>query len=213
MKMIDVDYYNKALVKTHIFDICQFKKEDRLLFIGEYNEVLISDLLKRCNKVDLAENNDVMIMGEYDKIIIYGKFNNNLNVYKKHLVDNGYLFIAVDNKYGMRFLSGAKGDKEIDYFSYVEGKSRVPVYSNLELRKMIIEAGFTCYFYYPLPEYQLPFVIYSEDYLPSYGQIINVAHSFNWDRYIVFDEAKALNEAVKSCHFETFANSFWIKCW
>ena len=57
----------------------------------------------------------------------------------------------------------------------------------------------------------MPIEIFSQDYLPSVGQISNLGHSFDRDRYVLFNETKAMNEAIKSNEFEEFANSFLIK--
>ena len=77
---------------------------------------------------------------------------------------------------------------------------------------MLNEVGFKdYYFYYPIPDYKMPLEIYSEDYLPTVGQISNLGHSFDRDRYVLFNETKAMNEAIKSNEFEEFANSFLIK--
>lgn len=201
-----MDFFKESISKKNIIDVCDIKKNDKVLVVGMYHNMIDDLLLKGCYVDVLNEN----INNKYDKIIIYGidsKFEHLLRFLKSLLKENGYIFIACDNKYGMKFFNGVKYNN--DYYSGILGDCKL--FSCYELRKIIKDSGLKCYFYYPLPEYELPFEIYSEDYLPSV--INNVGHSFKEDRYIFFDENKALVEANRSGVFEMFANSYLIKCW
>ena len=133
---------------------------------------------------------------------------------KSLLKPNGLLFIAIENKYGMKYFNGAREDDTGRVFESIEGYKvgENKTFSSVQLRKMLSEAGFeSVYFYYPLPDYKFANIIYSEDYLPAVDGITNIGHSMNYDRTIIFDEDKALSEAAQSGVFEIFANSFLIK--
>ena len=174
-----------------------------------------------------ANFNDMKFEKKYDKIFLIGVleyaklyFPNEknpfiyfLNKLKSLLKNNGELFIAIENKYGMKYFSGAAEDHTAVYFNSIEGydNNHVETFSKKQLISMFNEVGFNYYFYYPLPDYKMPIEIFSQDYLPRVGQISNLGHSFDRDRYALFNETKAMNEAIKSNEFDEFANSFLIK--
>lgn len=174
-----------------------------------------------------ANFNDMKFEKKYDKIFLIGVleyaklyFPNEknpfiyfLNKLKSLLKNNGELFIAIENKYGMKYFSGSAEDHTAVYFNSIEGydNNHVETFSKKQLISMFNEVGFNYYFYYPLPDYKMPIEIFSQDYFPSVGQISNLGHSFDRDRYVLFNETKAMNEAIKSNEFEEFVNSFLIK--
>ena len=133
---------------------------------------------------------------------------------KKLLKKDGQVFIAIENKYGMKYFNGAKEDHTGNAFESIEGyqTNDVRTFSSVQLRNMLKDAGYKdVYFYYPLPDYKFPNVIYSEDYLPKLDGVTNVGHSLDRDRAVLFNEDKALGEAADAGLFEIFANSFLIK--
>ncbi len=176
------------------------------------------------NFVDIEKN----LEKKYDKIFLIGvleysslyiknsdnPFLDLLKIVKNHLKEDGNLYIAIENKYGMKYFSGAREDHTGNFFESIEGydNNTAKTFSNISLRKLLKKANYkNIYFYYPLPDYKFPNEIYSEDYLPKNNSLINLGHSLDRNRSIIFNETKALNEAAKSDHFETFANSFLIK--
>ena len=165
---------------------------------------------------------------QYDKIFLLGSFKHApmcmpnsktpfvdmLALAKSLLKPDGLLFIAIENKYGMKYFSGAKEDDTGNVFESIEGykTDSVKTFSSVQLRELLSETGFeNVYFYYPLPDYKFTNMIYSEDYLPAMDGIANVGHSMDYDRTIVFNEDKALTEASQAGVYEIFANSFLIK--
>lgn len=165
---------------------------------------------------------------KYDKIFFVGSFAlaplympesanpfiNMLLEAKKLLKKDGEIFIAIENKYGMKYFNGAKEDHTGKAFESIEGyqSKDYKTFSNVQLRNMLKEVGLTdiC-FYYPLPDYKFANVIYSENYLPQIDGVTNVGHSLDRERAIIFNEDKALGEAASSEMFEVFANSFLVK--
>ena len=161
---------------------------------------------------------------KYDKIFLIGSlelaklyFPNSDNPYvsmikkiKSLLNANGILYLAINNKYGMKYFSGASDDLEGTYFNNIEGKKYSFSYN--ELKKLLNENGFKkLYFYYPLPDYKFSEEIYSEDFIPDHYLNI-LGHSYDKDRYKLFDEAKAMKEACEKGDFGLFSNSFLVEC-
>ena len=63
---------------------------------------------------------------------------------------------------------------------------------------------------YPMPDYKLPSVIYSDAYQPAPGALGYQIESFNSERYAFFDENAAFGRIIKDGQFPYFANSFLI---
>ena len=83
-----------------------------------------------------------------------------------------------------------------------------------ELEKVLYDAGFeNLTWYYPFPDYKLPHRVYSDEYLPTAGAFEdNHFIYYDIERYVLFNEADAMNEIVNSGLFDMFSNSFLVYC-
>ena len=74
------------------------------------------------------------------------------------------------------------------YFEGVEGYPRtegVRTFTRPELIRIMEECGYKNYkFYYPYPDYKLPRVIYSDDYLPRLGELNQNICNFDRERLV-----------------------------
>ena len=65
-------------------------------------------------------------------------------------------------------------------------------------------------FYYPMPDYKLPAVIYSDSYLPGPGELRNIKRAYSGTNYQMFDEETAYDTVCGDNEFPYFANSFLV---
>lgn len=125
----------------------------------------------------------------------------------------GRLYIAIENKLGMKYFAGCREDHLGKSFAGIEGYKKsdfARTYTKSEIEEMLIAAGFdNLYFYYPYPDYKLPSVIYSDD-MPS-GDFIPGVANYDNSRLQVFDERKAMLNLRDKKEFSVFANSFLIE--
>ena len=173
--------------------------------------------------------NDIKLDKKYDKIFLIGvleyarlyfpneenPFKHLLSKMKSLLKDGGETYIAIENKYGMKYFAGASEDHSGKTFEGIEGygKNGAQTFSLNELRNLIKSSGFSdTYFYYPLPDYKFPEEIYSEKYLPKEASLNYLDKSYDRNRLSTFNEIKALREAARSDDFEFFSNSFLVRC-
>lgn len=161
----------------------------------------------------------VTLIGVFEYSISYmgdkDPFMSMLKKCKSFLKPGGVLFIAIENKYGLKYFAGAGEDHSGKLFEgitgYPEG-GNVRTFSKNELQKMTVSAGFTPEFYYPYPDYKLPTQIFSDKRLPGSGDIIANTPAYDRDRAVFFDEARAFNEIIKDGYFPMFSNSFLVVC-
>ncbi len=135
---------------------------------------------------------------------------------KSLLKEDGKLLIAIENRYGLKYFSGAKEDhtgKEFDGITGYVGNESVRTFGKGELEELLTKVGFTeLNFYYPHPDYKLPFEIFSDDYLPTSEELLSVAPNFDSDRYELFNESLAYKGIIENGQYPFFANSFFIEC-
>lgn len=139
---------------------------------------------------------------------------------KSLLKSDGVLLIAIENKLGLKYLSGgyedhyAKLGESLDNYPHYEG---VATFTKFEICNLLVDAGFKAdriNFYYPFPDYKLPTVVYSEEYLAMNTQPLN-SMMYSIDPYLgtyeFFDEAIFAQALAKESILSTFANSFLIE--
>ena len=137
-----------------------------------------------------------------------------LTIIRKHLAPGGKIVVAIENKYGLKYWAGCKEDHLGTYYSGIEGYvgvDSVKTFSKNGLTKLAKDSGLPeTVFYYPYPDYKLPLQIYSDDYLPKQGELINNLRNFDADRMIIFDESKVYDGLIEDGMFDIFSNSFLV---
>lgn len=189
----------------------------------------------RCREYDNLEIivgnlNDIQFNKKYDYITLIGvleyqnNFTSSSNPFKDFLAKikqllkpDGKLIIAIENKYGLKYWCGAPEDHSgipYDGINNYVYSNVARTFSKKQLERLVKSVGFkNTYFYYPLPDYKMPQVVYSEDYLPKNGSIDN------WIPYyepngnsMISDEERIYGDLVDNDVFEFFANSFMVEC-
>lgn len=189
----------------------------------------------RCRNYDNLEIivgnlNDINFTKQYDYITLIGvleyqikytdsenPFKDFLEKIKKLLKPDGKLLIAIENKYGLKYWCGTPEDHSGTPFDGINNYSYSNVaktFSRKELENLIKSAGFNnTFFYYPLPDYKFPQVIYSEKYLPRTGSMDNwTPYYYPNTKSLVADESNIYADVIENGVFEFFSNSFLVEC-
>lgn len=175
--------------------------------------------------------NDIEFSKKYDYITLIGvleyqgRFTDSDNPYrdfltkiKQLLKPNGKLLIAIENQYGLKYWCGAGEDHTGVPFDgmnqYLYTNQGIRTFSREGLKNLIEESGFTdTYFYYPLPDYKLPTVVYSEKYLPQNENLQNTTFYYAPNRMsLLANEKNLYKDIIENGVFEFFANSFLVEC-
>lgn len=180
--------------------------------------------------IHVGNLNDMDITKKFDYVTLIGvleyagSFTHTSEPYKdflqacrQYLKPGGTLLLAIENKYGLKYWSGAREDhtgKIFDGITGYQNTDRVRTFSKPELAKLLQHSGFcSLYWYYPFPDYKLPHRVYSDDYLPQNGDFeANHFLYYDMDRYLFFNEKDAMNEIAASGLFDIFSNSFLVCC-
>lgn len=185
---------------------------------------------KEMDNIEIFVGNfqDIKIEKKYDVITLIGvleyafHYINSENPYEEFigkisdsLKPNGKLYIAIENKLGMKYFAGFHEDHIGKPYVGIEGyrkNDKVKTFSRDQLKKLLLENGFKkAYFYYPFPDYKLPTVIYNEETILT--QKIDFASHCNYDMpvYVGFDQTKAFQSLEGAEEVKMLANSFLVE--
>lgn len=149
------------------------------------------------------------LLEKFDYIIIFDNANN-ISYLKNVLKDDGSILFITDNRFGTAYMSGEKKRNQTIYETLYSSKN---LFSKIELEKFLEKQGFYNYkFYYPLPNYRITNVIFSDDYLPKNNDSKLIYNNYyQTGSVIVCDELKLIRELNKNDLFTFFVNSFFVE--
>lgn len=131
---------------------------------------------------------------------------------KAHLNPKGHLILAVDNRFGLTYFAGSKERLTGKYFEGLEGYGHsegVRTFSKDAVLSMAKEAGFSAVkTYYPYPDHRYMTALYTDEHLPSVGELRTQLCNFEEERAVLFDEAAVFDELIKEGKFQEFSNSY-----
>jgi SAM-dependent methyltransferase len=135
---------------------------------------------------------------------------------KERMKNDGTLIVALENKLGIKYWAGAPEDHSGLMFENIEGyvgKTEVRTFGRKELEELLASAGFNdLEFYYPMPDYKMPDVLFSDGYLPHLGDLTQRAPNYDQPRHVLFREGLAMDNVIRNGAFTTMANSFLVFC-
>lgn len=195
--------------RSYINAYKNYNCENLKILVGNFND--IADSIEE--KFDYVTLIGVL---EYAPLYISGQdpFNTFLDKIGKLLNPGGKIIIAIENQLGLKYFAGCKEDHVGKLFEGIEGYTNtknVKTFSRKSLKQLISNNGYDeIEFYYPYPDYKLPDKIYSENYLPQKGDLVEGFRNFDSDRIALFDESKAFDSIIEAGLFEDMANSFLV---
>ena len=135
---------------------------------------------------------------------------------KKFLKKSSTLIIAIENKIGVKYIAGGLEDHYGKLFYSLENypnDTGIRTFSKEEIKEILNLAGYKKIdFYYPYPDYKLPFFIFSDDkenlFIPfsRYTPIVDLSNP----RQYLFNEVIFSSVLKKEGVLKKFANSFLI---
>lgn len=204
-----------------------FRENSSVLEI--YDETSIMKNLNKNIILTTCNVNEFQIQGEYDYITLIGtyekapiiikdknSYSELLKMLKKHLKPNGIILLAIDNRLGVKYLSGAKNKNYSHIFEGIESKIRNGQPNLLlkqEIIKFIKEAEFKDYkFYYPLPDYKHTNSIFTDEFLPKSNQskILYPVH-YEDGSIVVYNEINLIKQICDIGQFDNFTNAYFVE--
>lgn len=168
-----------------------------------------------------AEKYDYIIMAGVLETICHGSrdgqdYINVLRRIKSWLRPKGKLLLAVENRFGIRYWCGAVDKHTGILYSGINGYpmgSTGITFDHEQIKHMLEEAGLVrIKFFYPLPDYTLPQLVYSDEYLPNSSVKERVIPYYLDKQYLMAYENDLYDDIVRNQAFEFMANSFLVEC-
>ena len=182
-----------------------------------------------CENLEIIVGNfeDIKIDEKFDYVTLIGvleyapsyindtnPFSAMLTKIRNFLKPGGKVIIAIENKFGLKYFAGATEDHTGNWFEGIEEYKKVKgvkTFSKPEMEKLLQQNHYSdIAFYYPIPDYKMPAMIYSEEYLPKRGELRNITAVYDRERYELFDEEAVYDQFCDDGIFDYFANSFLI---
>lgn len=130
------------------------------------------------------------------------------------LEPDGALIIAIENKIGLKYLTGAPEDHTGIMFESIydyPNSNGVRTLSRKELSELLGSAGFDCLeWFYPFPDYKLPQIIFSDHFTPDAQDRVWELGSNKGSHREVISEKLLGRTLARAGLFQEFANSFLV---
>lgn len=214
-------------IKQNTLKWYPFKENASVLEI--YDEESILENIKLNIKLEKCNIKKLSLNGEYDYITLIGTFeyattilddykcySEFLRKLKKHLKPNGIILIAIDNRLGVKYLTGGKYKNYSYIFEGMEKKiqrGQANLLTKQELIKFIKEAEFNNFkFYYPLPDYRFINSIFTDEFMPksSHSKILYPVN-YDYGSTILYNEINIFKQICDIGQFDNFTNSYIVE--
>lgn len=173
---------------------------------------------------------NIKLQEKFDYIVLIGstsrvkeimgqdmKMTKMLKLLEQYLSENGKFLIAVDNKFGLRYFAGNPENilnkKFESIIGYNNEPEKIETYTKSRLERILKNIGYSTNFYYPLPDYKMPNVIFSDKQLPKYNSVDKYNPYCTEKSTILMNEIDVFREILKNDEnmFTFFTNSFLIE--
>ena len=171
---------------------------------------------------------DIHIEKKYDAVVLIGvleyavyyvggenPYETFLNKIAECLKPGGKLYVAIENKLGMKYFAGFHEDHLGKPFVGIEGykkEDHVRTFTRSELSALALRCGFEdLYYFYPFPDYKLPAVILSDDTIRDAEIDFDEDSNYDLDILKLFSQRKAFAGLKGTEERAIFANSFLLR--
>ena len=217
---IDLSQFKKNIISWY-----PIRNNQTVLEIGNSDEI-VDELNKKTMGITSLKIEEALIgnsiKDKYDFVVLIGifeKLDNEkeilkiLEFSKSVLKEDGKILLAMQNKFGMKYWTGEKLNKSLkEYESIVNDEENV--LGLTKIKNILNHFNFKYKFYYPLPDYNLTNVIFTDNFMPDNESIDARDLTFtDKENVLNFSERSAYKQILNDDKeiFPFFANSFFIE--
>ena len=214
---IDLSEFKKNIISWY-----PIKKDQKVLEVMPEKEIT-EELKKKSNNVisiDNLQNQNfgdkfdfVTLIGTFEKLNTKQDIEEVLEFSKNNIKENGKILLAIPNKYGMKYWAGDNLEQNATSYENIIN-SKENIVSIVKIKDILSKLNLKFKFYYPLPDYKLTNVIFTDDFMPDNDSIdARILTYCNEGKILNFSEREAYKNLIKEDKrlFPFFANSFFIE--
>ena len=187
-------------------------KENLHIMVGDFTKMEFDRKFDYITVIGVLEHQSA-ISSEPDAHLSF------LKKLKPLLKPNGKILIAIENRFGLKYWCGEVDDHTGIPFGSIRQNNYencARTFDRATLQNMLKQAGFPFQkFFYPMPDYKFPRVIYSDNFLPKEDvhSCVLPIHYSNFYSYqpLVAEEEKLYHYISSNGVFPFFANSFFVE--
>lgn len=180
------------------------------IYVGNVNDIIFEKQFDYVILVDVLEK---IGRGEKGREEIINQF---LSRITRLLKPNGKILISTENRFGLRYFCGAISPYSERPFAGLSRSSDEDfgvLFSKQELIDILVHAGLENHkFYYPLPDYKFPQLIYTDAFPPQSELKERLIPYYVNSATLVASEKELYEDIIKNHVFDFFSNSFLVEC-
>ena len=201
-----LDLQKLSDIKENILNWYPFKEESSILQIGEKCKQITELLNKKCKIVKSIKTSSEQIEGQFDYCLINSaeEQQESLETLLKYAntktKNEGTILITTDNKFGLQNININITEKNLPTKKKIEHYAKETKFKSIK-------------FYYPLPNYKLPNVIFTDIHGPSSESILRDLTIYDENDIIAIEERKKYIEIIEEDPqlFSFFSNSYIVE--
>lgn len=213
-----------SIVRTYLLDFLDIRDNDTIIIELPCAKSIIDYLSKKSRRISFFNESGEKRLSDFDKAdFIFSledpRFERNLDsgyfhFLFDHLENSGHLVLSVTNTLAYSYLCGESDThtgSPFGGFSYGDKRDKNHTLTKKEIKGFLEKAGFkNIIFYYPMPDAVFPSEIYSDDFLPSEGDIRDEKRNYKETGMDLIKTESLVNKIISEGLFTDFANSFLI---
>lgn len=162
----------------------------------------------------------IVVVGVLEYAAVFGQeyenpFGEFIKRLKRLLYENGTVLLAIENRFGLKYWCGASEDHLCQPFQGIAGYEKehtAVTFSKAALEKLFEGLDFKqVHFFYALPDYKFPTIIFTDSYVPGASAIQKTAFQYVKGSQLIYDEKKLYKEISDNHTMGFFANSFLVE--
>ena len=195
-----------------------FKKADRALVAGTDADLLSERVKTFFHQVDSGLNKKEECDAAYDCIIAVDLLEQEKDpqAFLEHLYEmlapDGILLLGTYNRFGLHYLcGGTDATAPVPFMTLRRSRSKMH-FSRKQLERALNKAGFSAFFYYPLPDGGFPQVVFSDACLPKDSISDRVMCYDLWNSPLVAAEEDLYDDVIREEELPFTADYFFVEC-
>lgn len=209
-------------------ELCRKCAKVTTIELSKRRSTAILERNKNAKNLEILVGNfkDIKLDEKYDYILLNGvleygalyidsdnPYEDFINKLKKNLKPDGKILIAIENRFGLKYLCGANEDHTgipFDGLNDYPNSTGIRTFSKTELEVLADKCNLNINFYYMFPDYKFPEIIYTDKSLET-KTFVNYWPYYSSEMYLHFKESKFYKDLFDAQCLPFFANSFFLE--